>query len=386
MTINDFIYVEMIFRKKYHTCGFTAIIVLLLAGFTEIPPGFRQTDFRNMEGNRIIHHFENEADSLSSTEIIELQEKNGLPVWFGREFHKDVCMTGECKMIRLTLYWDGAGNYLGMEIPEEEPLTKSDHTEFEAPDYQKLDAILRDTASILKELKSEDLIAAPDSVDLYKAYEVDGYTAATQPALAEVVVKDAVYTCHTLWHTVYGPTRAEILQILESRLNKDYLSLMFNSQKPANISWAIRSIEKHRKYHDTFYPQIINYIKSESTALANQALAYFQPDILKESAIQNQLVEIMPEVDMNFRYEILWKLIGVEKVDGQVVARLLEMFENSTLGVGSLNLIFRLVSSEHLENDENIARSISKLAEHENAYIRNLTGKLLKEKSSSIAN
>ena len=376
----------MTFRRKYHITGLKALILLLLAGFTEIPPGFRQTDFRNMEGNRIIHHFENEADSLSSTEIIELQEKNGLPVWFGREFHKDVCMTGECKMIRLTLYWDGAGNYLGMEIPEEEPLTKSDHNEFEAPDYQKLDAILRDTASILKELKSEDLIAAPDSVDLYKAYEVDGYTAATQPALAEVVVKDAVYTCHTLWHTVYGPTQKEIHNILEERVSEEYLSLMFASRNPSYPAWAIRSIEKHRQYHDTFYPKIINCIKSEDAGLANLALAYFQPDILKESAIQNQLVEIMPDVDMNFRYEILWKLIGVEKVDGQVVARLLEMFDDSTLGVGSLNLIFRLVSPEHLENEEKIAHSIAKLLEHENAYIRNLTGKLLKGKSSSIAN
>jgi hypothetical protein len=129
--------------------------------------------------------------------LFELQNENGLPIWFGRHIFKDVCISGECKMIRLWLFWDGAGNYLGLQIPEQEPLTKSDHTPFEPEDYDKLEDILRDTASILKDLKPEDLIIVPDTIDAYKAYEVDGYTAATQPALAEVMVKDAVYTCHT---------------------------------------------------------------------------------------------------------------------------------------------------------------------------------------------
>lgn len=67
-----------------------AIIFLLLAGFTEVLPGFPQVDFRNRDGTLVTHHFENEADSLSISEIFELQDKNGLPVWFSRHFLKDV--------------------------------------------------------------------------------------------------------------------------------------------------------------------------------------------------------------------------------------------------------------------------------------------------------
>ena len=118
---------NMTFRNGNYIKALIAIVFLLLSGFTEIPPGFRQMDFSDREGTLVIHHFENEVDSLSSPEIIELQYENGLSVWFSRHFYKDVCMTGECKMIRLRLFWDGAGNYLGMEIPEEEPLTKSLH-------------------------------------------------------------------------------------------------------------------------------------------------------------------------------------------------------------------------------------------------------------------
>jgi hypothetical protein len=369
----------MAFRNKNYIKGLTAIIFLLLAGFTEVLPDFPQARFLDMDGTLATHHFENEGDSLSSPEIIELQDENGLPVWFGRHFFKDVCMTGECKMIHVSLFWDGAGNYLGMDIPEEEPLTKSDHTAFEAADYEKLDAILGDTASILKDLKSEELIIVPDSIDLYKAYEVDGYTAATRPGLAEVVVKDAVYTCHTLWHTVYGPTQKEIHKILESRLNEEYLSLMLNSQNPAYRSWAIRGIEKHREYHETFYQQIINCIKSENTELANKALGYFRPELLKDTTIQNKLVDTMPAVDMNFRYEILWKLIGLEKVDEKAVLKLLHLFEEKTLGIGAYNLVLRLVSPDHLKNNNEISQLVNNFSEHENGYIRNLTQRLLKE-------
>lgn len=70
-------------------------------------------------------------------------------------------------MIRLWLFWDGAGNYLGMQIPEQETLTKSDHTEFEPDDYVKLNDILRDNASILKTVKQEDLIIVLDTINPY---------------------------------------------------------------------------------------------------------------------------------------------------------------------------------------------------------------------------
>lgn len=371
-------------RKKIHIIGLLAVIVMLLAGFTDVDPDWPQTDFWKMEGTRITHLFEDKADSLSAPELFELQDENGLPVWFGRHFFKDVCMTGKCKMIRLSLFWDGAGNYLGMNIPEEEPLTKSDHTEFVTADYQKLDIILRDTSSILKDLKSEELIIVPDSIDPYKAYEVDGYTGATQPALAEVVVKDAVYTCHTLWHTVYGPTQKEIHEILERRVSEEYLSLMFKSKNPNYSLWAIQSIEKYPEYHENFYSQIINCIKSENTGLANKALSYFASPILADTIVQNQLVKIMPDVDMNFRYEILWKLIGVKKVDGQVVIMLLKMFESKTLGVGTLHLIYRLISTEHLSKNQEIVQIVNGLSETENTYIRNMTRKLLNEKSNPI--
>jgi hypothetical protein len=279
---------------KYYKDGLSILFILLFAGFTDISIKQLQPDFWNLEGTLTTHVFEDKSDSLSGSKIFELQDENGIPIWFARQFYKDVCMTGQCRMIRLTLFWDGAGNYLGMNIPEEEPLTKSDHTEFEAADYKKLEEILRDTTSILKELESEELIIVPDSIDPFKAYEVDGYTAATRPGLAEVVVKDAVFTCHILWHTVYGPTQKKILNMLDERVNVDFLTHMFESQETSKQIWGICAVERYPRYHDVFYPLFIEWIKSGDTLTSTRAMQYFEPPRLGDEMLQKQIVGVIP--------------------------------------------------------------------------------------------
>jgi hypothetical protein len=372
----------MIYKAKYFLTFLVALGIMMFASFSRTFQERPTTGFWAMEGTLVTHHFEDQTDSLSGPELFELQDEDGLPIWFGRHIFKDVCISGECKMIRLWLFWDGAGNYLGMQVPEQEPLTKSDHTNFEPEDYEKLGNILRDTASILKTLKQEDLIIVPDSID---PYEVDGYTAATQPTLAEVVVKDAVYTCHTLWHTVYGPVQTEIFKVLENNLSNEFLSKMFESKKPEYISWAISSVEKHQEFHAGFYPEIKEYISSENAALANQALGYFRSEMLADTLIQLQLVHLMAntDTDMSIKYEILWKFIGFGQIHQKAVLNLLEMFTKQKIGVGAYNLILRLVTPEHIHENEQIAQLLTQLSEDENGYVRNLTKRKLEEKQNS---
>ncbi len=355
------------------------VLIVVLSGmlYSGTQPERPITGFWAMEGTLLTHIFEDKTDSLSGPELFELRDENGIPKWFGRHIFKDVCISGECKMIRLWLFWDGAGNYLGLQVPDAEPLTKSDHTEFEPADYKKLEEILRDTASVLKNLKQEDLIVVPDSINPYQAYEVDGYTAATQPALSEVVVKDAVYSCHTLWHSVYGPVQDTIHQILDKRANKEYLAKMISCSKNEYISWAIKSIEKHPEFHEAFYNDVLKHITSDNQELAKQALDYFKPVFLDDSNIQIQLVDVLAETDMSIKYEILWKLIGNGKANEQAVLNLLVLFNEQKIGVGAYNLILRLVTLEHMQENEQIASIIHNLSENENRYIRNLTIRLL---------
>jgi hypothetical protein len=277
-------------------------------------------------------------------------------------------------MIRVWIFWNGAGNYLGHQIIPGEPLTKSDHTLFAEADYQKLDNILKDSTSVLKQLKQEELIIIPKNRELLK---VDGYTAATQPTLAEVVVKDAVYTCHTLWHTVYGPVQKNIFEILESRISNDYLTLLFENKNPEFNLLAIGFVSKNPGFHNMFYPEIIRCIGSENDILANKALSYFTRDFLKDETIQNEVVGVIPTVPAQRKNDILWRLSEVGKINDNAVLDLLEMVEKKQIGVGSINLVLRLIQSEQVSQNPEIQSKLKILEQSENAYVRNLVSKHL---------
>ncbi|WP_163325428.1 hypothetical protein [Draconibacterium mangrovi] len=339
--------------------------------------GSTQENFLDWEGTRVLHPFNDTSDASSDQQIIELQGDNGMPLWFARHFFKDVCISGKCKMIRLWLFWDGAGNYLGFQVPDNEPLTKSDHTIFEPQDYQKLDKILKDRSSILKNLKQEDLVIIPDSIK--NPYELDGYTAATQPALAEVVVKDAVYSCHTIWHTVYGPTQQEIFRLLDERIDAVFLTQMLDSNKPEKIIWAIETVKQHPEYHETFYPRILSFIKSEDEIMAEKALDYFRKKVLKDEQIQKQLVDEMPFFSTSANVELIWRLIENGGVSEEIFRQLLLFVNEGKLQVTSLNLVYQLYQPEFLENKET-ETLLNNFLNGDDAYVRTLTQKVLKTK------
>jgi hypothetical protein len=365
--------VECLSFKNYHLPVSIAIVVLLLTSFNNMD-NLPKTGFWSMKGTLITHDFEDKTDSLSGPEIYELQDSTGLTIWFGRVIFKDVCISGKCKMIRVWIFWNGAGNYLGHQIISGEPLTKSDHTLFVDADYVKLDNILKDSTSILKRLKQEELIIVPENRELL---QVDGYTAATQPTLAEVVVKDAVYTCHTLWHTVYGPVQEKIFEILESRISSDYLALLFENESPDYNLLAIGFVQKYLDFHQQFYTEIIRCIQSENDNLASKALEYFHSEFLKDETIQYQIVNVIPFVSAQRKNDILWRLSEVGKINDESILHMLEMVEKKQIGVGSINLVLRLIQPEQISNNHEISIQMQYLAKSENAYVRNLVNKHL---------
>ncbi len=331
--------------------------------------------FWDMEGNLLTHPFPDKIDSLSGQEIYELQDERGITVWFGREIFKDVCMTGECKMIELWLFWDGVGNYLGIQLTDNNPLTKSDNTEFDFADYKKLDNVLSNPSSILRNLEPADLTIEEES---NKLKGVDGITSATDPGLEHITVKGAIYTCHTLWHTVYGHTRDKIISLLDKRVNQEYLRLLFENENPVYQKWAINYINNNPEYHKEFYEIIANMIQSDNPRISQHALDYFQPGQLTDTAEQSFLLSVLREVDQHRKQEIIWRFVALENTDSEVVLKLLELFAEQNIGIGALNPIFQLIHPEHY-TDKRIESILNRLASNENAFVRSQTEKLIKE-------
>ena len=247
-----------------------------------------------------------------------------LPLWFARNFHKVVCLTGECRMVHMWIYWDGAGNYLGYKPDGKEPLTKTDHHEFSTEDHRKLHSILSDSVSVLKTLKQEELIILPEKID--QNLKVDAISGATRQYLQDYLVRNAAYTCYTLWHTVYGPTRDQILGLLDARTNPEIIGKIFDLNDPVLKIWAIKTVDRHPKYQVPFSAIILKLVQSENNDLAHSALNYFTPARLSDPGVQREMAISVGEALSQIRFEIIWKLKSLPQVSNEAVVILLDLY------------------------------------------------------------
>ena len=360
-------------HKRVHVSG---IVVLLL--FLTVENLFCQnmkSDFGKMKGTLLTHTITDKSDSLSSGIITELRDDLGMPLWFSRDFNLTVCLSGLCQMLRVKVYWTGAGTYLGFQPPPDEPMTKTDHTKFTPDDYEKLDGILSDSTSVLKRFKIEELIIETENKNKSKNL-IDAHSGATEPSLAGYVVKDAVFTCYTLWHAVYGYSMERIRSILEQRTDEDYLRLVFERKKPQYILWAIDFIRKHPRYHQTFYPVLLSYINSEDINLSKSALAYFTPALLADAGIQNELARVMQEASIQTKFEILYKFSTLGKVNNDIIADLLGQYENQKLSTTMLGYVCEMITAENLE-DARIRMKIQDISKDDNQYVRTISQRTL---------
>lgn len=328
-----------------------------------------------MKGTLFTHPITEKTDSLSAREIVELRDTAGIPVWFYRDILKNVCLTGECRMVRLRLYWNGSGNYLGLQTTEKEPLSKTDHSVFKPDDYQKLHRILSDSLSVLRDLKLKDLTVEKNVKT--GSDKVDGHTAATLPSLQEYLVRNAAYTCYTLWHTVYGETRHEIARILNQRADSTYLQHIFNQDNPEYLRWAVEFIRKNPAFQSGFTIQIIHQLKSKNEQLSQQALNYFTSDRLADPILQTELARVFGGMSYQRKFEFLWKLTTVRHVEDEVLLTFLKLFEEKQINASLLGYAYKLIKAENLKNRE-MTQMLINFTNHENLYVRNITQTLLR--------
>lgn len=366
---------------------------LYLGGYDYSPgnpfkTAFPSNDFLNMKGITVSHVIKNSSDSLSDNKIVELQDKNGLTIWFGRYFYKDICITGICRMVKLWIFWDGVGNYLGMQLNEREPLTKSDHTPFEPQDYIRLDEILRDTVSILKDLQYEELVIedksqlSVDDKSEKKLFEVDGYSSATLPSLKEYVVKDAVFTCYTLWHTVYGETKVFIDDILKKRIDSEYIDKLLNGSENQKL-FALEIIRRNNSFFFEFESQILPLVASQNKNISEKALSVITPQYLSNSENQLKFIELMDNSLPETKYEIIYKMQLIDNISTDAIILLIDKYMTGKISAGGLNQIFKIISKQmgtnkNILNNHEIENRLVQLSKHSNPYTANLTKNFLK--------
>lgn len=351
----------------------TTLLLLLFMLFTA-PVTFTQNSNENylqMNGKLTTHPFVDEKDSLSAQEIIELTNDKGIPIWFGRKMRKIVCLTGECQIANLWLFWNSVGNYLGFQLYNNEPLTKTDHVNFTSDDYMKLHWILSDSNSILKKIKQDELTTKEE-----ENQQIDGTSGATELSLKEYLVENAAYTCYTLWHTVYGNSQDKVKSLLLQKVNPDYISTLLEHDNDELKIWAINQIASNKDLQAIFNDKIMSLLVGESDLLSLKALNYFTGKNLADYDIQLKLVNRFIEMNYAQIFQIILNLTQQNMVSDATILQLLNYFESNIINAYSLSNVYKMIRKENLENPA-VYKKISKFSNHENNYIKELSLELL---------
>ncbi|WP_460984687.1 hypothetical protein [Spirosoma fluminis] len=249
-----------------------------------------------------------ENDTTSYTLKLALNEA-GEPAYFFRNIFTPVCLTGECKPVYINFYWDLLGNYLRYDFPPGKVLTKMDHKEFKPEDYEKMQAILRNNSSLLKDVTMEDLVGNGTE---NLADSVDAKAGATLKTVKNEVIDGAVYTCYTLWHIAHGYVVNEIRRITETYQNDTLLHQFLGSTNHDYQYWAIdRAISPDGEIFPSFVPDILKIVQGKNLFTARYALQKLSATFFQTDARQLWLWDTYQKASYPFQMAILKKLTTI---------------------------------------------------------------------------
>ncbi|WP_257667800.1 hypothetical protein [Parapedobacter tibetensis] len=302
--------------------------------------------------------------------LYQALSENGEPVYYYRKILQEVCFEGECRLLNAYLYWNITGSYLGLELPPEEFLSKSEHTPFVPSEYAELNKILADSLSPLANFAYEDLIVK----DRKPPSGLDAVTGATTTNIAGYVVDGAVYTTHTLWHLVYGPTRQEVMRLTAEVLTPELLGEILQSADMGDRYWALNHISHLQRLPRQLAKQVLALMDDKQYNLSERAISSLQPQQLGDGFLQGEIVKKIDQVGYSLKPQLIVKL-GEAPFLTEGVAQQLATYLKQSNGK-PLITIFDVLQKQQV-SEPKVLSIVSDLLANENRFIANNAYKFL---------
>lgn len=309
-----------------------------------------------------------EVDAMGKQEVFALMDTVGKPVLYASNVRTPVCADGECKLMNIRLYWTLLGEYAGFDRYSELPLTKHNHDEFKAEDYQKLHALLTDDKSILGRRSIDQLVEKPK---MRSVNGIDAVSGATVARVKESVVSGALYSCYVAWYLVHGNIRDSLKNHTLSVLSEPMVVDMLYSINDDYQLFALEHIEipEYKKH----YKQIAKVFTS-STPLVRSIITKRLTSKYKDAPdLQKPFWEAFDAVDSGSR-SLLIKYLdeAPDYVTGILSNKLGSMSKNQLKG-------FLEVLSTRETLDNQTRNSLLEFAHSENEIYAYLAQEFLEE-------
>lgn len=314
-------------------------------------------------------------DTLLEHELYLLSDSTGQPRLFYADILTPVCIDGICKPVFIELYWDLTGQYAGYGVPEENPLTKFDHDEFLAADYQKMDRLLADNNSVLRRRELSELFdagAAPAKKIEYQGEELDAVSGATKKEIKESIVEGALYSCYTLWHLIHGDAAQQIEGYLDSIYSENLEHYFLYSDHEPYYYYALQAMEPTAfPNHQSRMAEIFTIAKPLSRTYL---LKKMPASILQDESICRAFYELFSAVDINTK-TLLVELAAQAHTNAMDL--LADQIENMTKN--QLKKYLDLFSAEAITLTPSLRKKLEKAAASQEYAFSYLIGAWLEE-------
>jgi len=226
----------------------------------------KEAKIHNLE---IIHPGDPESVPIA-LELVQYFDNDGNPQRYSLWVDSVICRDETCEIVKVELFWDAFGNYDKYFVEKGEDLTKLDHVPFSKEDHAKLQRILKDKESPLREVTKDGLVGK-------KAKSaVDGVAGATVLTLNSTVVLGAGYTCYDLWHWANGEVSKIIRDLSGKSSSIAHLTKLLNSKKDDQILFAIKNLTERKVFDSKTREVVISSMQSGGDDLIGPALEYLE--------------------------------------------------------------------------------------------------------------
>jgi len=202
-----------------------------------------QRQHRQVAKQEAVRHFADPDKSIKHT-LFLLSDGKGRPLLFYADITTAVCMDNVCEPVRIGLYWNLVGDYVGYDAPPDRPLLKYDHVPFAPGDYLKLHQVLSDRQSILgrgplAEMLDPNVPAEKRKIT-YGGKTVDAVTRATLKDINPSIVPGALYSCYAIWHLAHGDAKQQMADYLQSVYGPALARRLLYSENAAYQIYAVQ--------------------------------------------------------------------------------------------------------------------------------------------------
>ncbi|MDN3690468.1 hypothetical protein [Cyclobacterium jeungdonense] len=315
-------------------------------------------------------------DSPEGEEIFQAKTSSGTPLHYFMELHTGVCFDNKCRPLKIVVYWNITGRYLGFELLDGEFLSKYDHEPFTQKEYEQLHDLLADPFLPLGNYAFEDLVKNPDQAN----NSVDGVSGATAKDVLEYVVPGAAYTTHKLWHVVHGPVQQQVMELTEKQLDPNLFTEILKSPDQSDRTWALERLDLLPELNDLLIDELIKILLEDEYFQSYLLLKSLTIEQLESDDFQLQLFKLIGKVDHGIENLIIDQLEEAAHLNPEVV-------DHSIANLGQMNgpqLVNLLkLYSDHGINSAKLNEALGGMIPHENSFVERQVLQFLEKDDSS---